>query len=295
MSQARQDAKPLRRVLTTLSYQDVEEIWRQLKLIVLVPNKLYSNLTLDTIRVQRQGNGGLRASLDAEAAMELTLEQYKNLDDFKIKGTLDYMSPEVLMVQCQGKDGRTKYPWNGYMHNELWQLGLILFLMLYKAFPIKMYQERFVTQSGFFDVFSYVDATKLQNSPDCGPDKTAHQTLVHFYSFMSKNPVEYNQLFLPLEGKYELLYNDVKALLSIHPDGRIAWYNKLVLQARKQKSKRSGTVKPSVSMLLRAASELQQQSKRQEQPSKRARTSPMQVLLRAISERQQQSKRSSKK
>lgn len=263
----------LTEVLANLSYRDIEHIWHQLKTRVLASNKVFSNLNLGTIMVQKQSDGTYRVSLNNKAAIGITKEEYNDLDRFQVKGMLNYMSPEVLMWQCKGRQEGEKLSWDVCAANQLWQLGLVLFVMLYKTFPIVVYQKKFVRETGSFDHLSYMIATSTpatqaktrQDPMYCGRDKPIHQMLVHFYNFMRHTPAEYNKLFSPLQGGHQLLYNDVKALLSLNPIARKAWL-------QQNKSKQQGS--SSIGMLLRAASEAQKQ---QERKPKRTRLSATQT------------------
>ena len=134
-------------------------------------------------------------------ADSLHKELFQKHPRFKICGTTMYMSPELLTRFNFGDD--TKGEWEEYVANDLWSLGIVVYILLYGNLPYDMFRIR------------------------CKDSRLKRQlnTPWKLYEELKENPELYNSLF-PLQGlssekrKYVKL---VKTLLSMDPSKRFQW------------------------------------------------------------------------
>lgn len=112
-----------------------------------------------------------------------------------------YMSPELLTRFNFGDD--TKGEWEEYVSNDLWSMGIVIYILLYGNLPYDMFRIR------------------------CKDSRLKRQlnTPWKLYEELKENSELYNSLF-PLQGlssekrKYVKL---VKTLLSMDPTKRFQW------------------------------------------------------------------------
>ena len=144
-------------------------------------------------------------------------------------GTPMFM-PLELLKRNENKDWKhsnPKMPWFEYATNDLWSLGIVLYLLIFNKFPCEMFNELYPN------------------------DKIS--SLLKLYEKLDKDPKLYNSLFpsamLPEQKKKYL--QDVKTLLSFQPNKRSTWFYKKFKQMSSKKTQHS-----KVSMLLRASEQI---------------------------------------
>lgn len=155
----------------------------------------------------------------------------EKFNKFILGGTQRFMSPELLKRKYV-KGIHMKGTWKEYVSNDLWSLGMVLYMILYGKHPHTM----------------FMDMNPSEKNKNRKPNM--------FYDNMMEHPELYNQLFpigtLPEQKKKYV--HIVKSLLSLNPDNRIRWLNSYI----NQKAKRRG-----VQMLVKASQNIQaQQQKR---------------------------------
>jgi len=158
-----------------------------------------------------------------------TSQQYMNF------GTPDFMSPQELFRDQQ--QNWEKGPWKEYMANDLWSLGIVMYILLFRKHPIAMFRELYPHQksSTFF-------------------------SLEDVYRRLREDPRLYASLFsfdrLPINKRKNV--EDVKALLSFDPNVRLDWWRKKI----RQQQQRERRAHQAVSRLLSASQMLEQRQKK---------------------------------
>jgi len=138
----------------------------------------------------------------------LTKEDWNMSKSYINFGTANFMSPQSL-ERRQEKNWR-KSLWKEYVANDLWSLGVVMYMLLFRTTPINMFR-------------------KLH--PDIH-----FSTLREFYAGMFKHPRMYASLF-PLEQlsiHKRKNYQDVVALLSLDPAVRLDWLRKKIRQQQQR-------------------------------------------------------------
>ena len=160
------------------------------------------------------------------------------LHSFKVAGTPPFMSPELLnRIWGSGGRDRRKGSYHEYVANDLWSLGVVLYMLIYHEHPLVR-----IKRLHPFLATTHSSPTKIYNR--IKQSKMLREKIIEEL-FPTADLTEEKKKYVP----------DVVALLSFDPDTRLYW---LYEQLRKQEQqKRRG-----VSMLLEAATLLQQQQKR---------------------------------
>jgi len=123
---------------------------------------------------------------------------------FKLTGTEKYMSPELLRrIAAKNKENGT---WQEYVANDLWSLGIVLYILLYGNYPYEMFRHKHPSLVGII------------SSPEILYDSYWNQRFDLFHSLFPK---------LEKNNKY---VNHIKMLLSPSPRTRIQWLKKYVQQ-----------------------------------------------------------------
>jgi serine/threonine protein kinase len=229
---------------------DIENIWRQLKygVIAMIGSGVVNrDIKIDNIMVARDRDSHFRIAF-VDFADSTTKEKIKEFKEFKNVGTVIYMSPELLHRYIHKIT--TPGTWREYVANDLWALGMVLYVLIYKKTPKNMFDTQHPTLHS------------VSKDP------------ITFYAELLKFPSLHAELFQPQAGVPPEIIADAKALLSIDPDKRISWLRKSVQSikskkrsaSRRQQQQKSTASKRSKSqaaqaLLLMASAGKQQQKK----------------------------------
>jgi len=159
------------------------------------------HLDIKPENIMARVEGGKIHATFIDFADSLHKQLFQNHPRFKICGTTKYMSPELL-TRFHLED-RTKGEWEEYVANDLWSLGIVIYILLYGNLPYDMFRIR-------------CKDSRL---------KRHLNTPWKLYEELKENPELYNILF-PLQGlspekrKYVKL---VKTLLSMDSSKRLQW------------------------------------------------------------------------
>ena len=140
-------------------------------------------------------------------------------DKFRKCGTFNYVSPQLMdRLASRQRSSYTKGTWDEYVANDLWSLGVVVYLLLYGRMPV--------------DVYSY--RTKQRT------------TLPAMFVELTRKP-HYHEALFPrfVDPRKQKYMTDLKALLSMNPQDRLEWLHKklnqqkqtLKLKQQKQTSK----------------------------------------------------------
>lgn len=132
-----------------------------------------------------------------------------------VSGTNPYKSPELIRRILTRSSAKGSF--DEYLANALWSLGMVVYVMIYRALPIDFY---------------YKDR-----------QRRSLRELNEFYTKLEKNRSLQKMLF-PTKNipRDKLKYiQDIKTLLSFHPEVRLDWLNmkKDVFSSNKTKMKSS--------------------------------------------------------
>lgn len=253
-------------------FADIANVWSQLKigvLSMLLSGVAHRDIKDGNIMAWRTPTGKFRVVF-IDFSDSITKQEVEKLETFVNFGTKECMSPELLDRRCHRNTEAGS--WDEYVANDLWALGILFYRILYNKHPIDMFRQ---LDPYMWDVFT--------SDPKCqSKDKTV-KLLLAFYNDMREYPNTYNSLFRPVAGK-EKFVNEVKTLLSLDPQRRLAWLNGMTRPFRQWQAA-SGTLRQ------------QSQKKQQQQPTpKRARVqSGVQMLLRAASALQEKKNKTPQK
>lgn len=167
-----------------------------------------------------------------DALTKQTIDASQEYIDF---GTPYFMSPEALSRDQQ--QNWEKGPWKEYIANDLWSLGIVMYILLFRKHPIAMFRELYPHQKS-----------------------SSSSSLEDVYRRLRKDPRLYASLFpfdrLPINKRKNV--EDVKALLSFDPNVRIDWWRKKI----RQQQQRERRAHQAVSRLLSASQMLEQRQKK---------------------------------
>lgn len=133
---------------------------------------------------------------------------------FKLIGTKKYMSPELLRrVKTSNKEKGT---FQEYVANDLWSLGMVLYILLYGNYPYEMFKQKHPSLVGII------------SSPD-----------VLYDSYWNQRFDLFHDLFPSVLGKNNKYIDDIKALLSPSQRTRVQWLKKYKQRKQKQQQKQA--------------------------------------------------------
>jgi len=186
-------------------------------LTMIKSNIVHLDIKPENIMAHYDEKSGKVAISFIDFADSVPKQLFEKHPKFKITGTSMYMSPELLSRSLEGND--TKGEWKEYIANDLWSLGIVIYILLYGKLPFDMFR-------------SHCTDPKL---------KRYINTPWKLYDELKENPELHNRLF-PLQGlapekrKYVKL---VKTLLSMDPEKRLQWLVQKQRQSQQQKTKSS--------------------------------------------------------
>lgn len=159
------------------------------------------HLDIKPENIMARVEGGKIHATFIDFADSMHKELFQKHPRFKVCGTTMYMSPELL-TRFHLED-RTKGEWEEYVANDLWSVGIVIYLLLYGRLPFDMFRKR------------------------CKDARLKRQlnTPWKLYEELKEDPKLFDGLF-PLQGlsqekrKYVKL---VKTLLSMDPEKRFHW------------------------------------------------------------------------
>lgn len=260
--------------LSTLVYDhfdqitpNVNHLFTQLKnglLTMLQAGIVHRDIKLANIMVEQKNGHFYICFIDfADSLTRKEIE--KKLRSFHAAGTVNFMSPELLHRVFGPKRDLRKGDWEEYVANDLWALGVVLYILIYGQYPLPAFKKRHPSIENFFP------------SP------------LQFYMGMKDRPDIYDSIFsthdLP-ENKKRLV-PDVKALLSLNPIDRLRWLKALV--QKKQRQKNLQTLSAAASSVQEPVTKKRKTSPQSSSGHSKAiqkETSGLALLLKAI--RQQQ-------
>lgn len=171
----------------------------------------------------------------------LTKENWNRSKNYIDFGTAEYMSPGSF-ERIQKRNWK-KPSWNEYVANDLWSLGVVMYILLYREHPVSMFRRLH--------------------------PNIHFSSLPEFYEMMLENPRMYKSIFslekLPIHKHKN--YQDVVALLSLDPNDRLNWFKDKIRKQKQQQEKTRD--QQAVPRLLSAPQVLGQRQK------KRSKTQPV--------------------
>ena len=146
----------------------------------------------------------------------LSKKDIQSLPKFDLISGIDlYKSPELIRRIRTRSSGKGSF--DEYLANALWSLGMVVYLLIYRAFPIDVYyKERKKRSLRELDEFY----TKIGNNRSL-------QKVLFPVKDIPKNKLKYVQ--------------DAKALLSFYPEVRLDWLNmkKLLMSSQKRSTNKT--------------------------------------------------------
>lgn len=165
------------------------------------------------------------------------------LDKFKVAGTAPFMSPELLNRIWGTKRDMRKGTYQEYVANDLWSLGVVLYMLIYHEHPLVR-----IKRLHPFLYSNYPSPTKLYNRIR---DSKMLREKITEELFPTVDLPETHKKYVP----------DVTALLSFDPNVRLYWLSQQFRKERQQNAVKQRNDR--IDMLLQAATMLQQKQKRQ--------------------------------
>lgn len=212
--------------LLTLLNENYDVVWKNLDDIIsqmyyafikiIKANVVHLDIKLENIMAQYNPitDDNVRITF-VDFTDSLSKKDIQSLPQFDlISGTDPYKSPELIRRILTRSSAKGRF--DEYLANALWSLGMVVYVLIYRAFPIDLY---------------YNDRKKR-----------SLRELDEFYNKIGNNRSLQKVLFPTKDiPRNRLKYvQDAKALLSFHPEVRLDWLNtkKLLMSSQKRSTKK---------------------------------------------------------